>query len=50
LGCWTRSGLSGHLDLAGYAAAEPIVRERHGANPFRPVQAGLYYNFEAALI
>jgi hypothetical protein len=36
--------------FAGYAAAEPIIRERHGANPFRPLQAGLYYEFEAALI
>jgi len=26
------------------------VRERHGGNPLRPVQAGLYYNFEDALI
>jgi hypothetical protein len=36
--------------FAGYAAAEAIARERHGANPLRPVQAGLYYNFENALI
>ncbi len=36
--------------FAGYAAAEPIVRERHGDNPLQPVQAGLYYNFENALI
>jgi hypothetical protein len=36
--------------FAGYAAAEAIVRERHGANPLKPVQAGLYYNFENALI
>jgi hypothetical protein len=36
--------------FAGYAAAEPIIRERHGDNPFRPLQAGLYYNFEAALV
>jgi hypothetical protein len=36
--------------FAGYAAAEPIVREKHGNNPLRPVQAGLYYNFENALI
>ena len=36
--------------FAGYAAAEPIVREQHGSNPLRPVQAGLYYNFENALI
>jgi hypothetical protein len=36
--------------FAGYAAAEAIVRERHGANPLRPLQAGLYYNFEEALI
>ena len=33
-----------------YAAAEPIVRERHGGNPMRPLQAGLYYDFEEALI
>jgi hypothetical protein len=36
--------------FADYAAAEPIVRERHGGNPLRPLQAGLYYNFEDALI
>jgi hypothetical protein len=36
--------------FAGYAAAEPIVREQHGNNPLGPVQAGLYYNFENALI
>ena len=36
--------------FAGYAAAESIVRERHGANPLRPLQAGLYYDFEEALI
>ena len=36
--------------FAGYAAIEPIARERHGGNPLRPVQAGLYYNFEDALI
>jgi hypothetical protein len=36
--------------FAGYAAAEPIIRERHSASPFRPVQAGLYWNFENALI
>ncbi len=36
--------------FAGYAAAEPIVRERHGSNPLRPLQAGLYYNFEEAII
>jgi hypothetical protein len=33
-----------------YAAAEPTIRERHGSNPFRPVTAGLYWNFEDALI
>jgi hypothetical protein len=36
--------------FADYAAAEPIIRERHGGNPLRPVQAGIYYNFEEALI
>jgi hypothetical protein len=36
--------------FADYAAAEPIVREHHGTNQLRPVQAGLYYNFENALI
>ena len=36
--------------FADYAAAEPIVRERHGGNPLRPLQAGLYYDFEEALI
>jgi hypothetical protein len=36
--------------FAGYAAAEPIIREQHGNNPLRPVQAGLYFNFENALI
>jgi hypothetical protein len=36
--------------FAGYAAAEPIVRERHGDNVLRPRAAGLYYNFEEALI
>ena len=36
--------------FASYAAAEPIIRERHGANPLRPVQAGLYWDFEDALI
>lgn len=36
--------------FAGYAAAEPIIRERHGANPLRPLQAGLYWDFENALI
>ena len=36
--------------FAGYAAAEPIVRERHGDNPLRPQAAGLYFNFEEALV
>jgi hypothetical protein len=36
--------------FAGYAAAEAIIRERHGENPLRPVAAGLYFNFEDALI
>jgi|SRR5579871_1583527 len=36
--------------FAGYAAAEPIVRERHGDNPLRPLAAGLYYDFEDALV
>jgi hypothetical protein len=43
----------GHLALwtfGGYAEAEPIVRERHGRHPLRPLQAGLYWNFETALI
>jgi hypothetical protein len=36
--------------FAGYAAAESVIRERHGENPLRPVSAGLYFNFENALI
>jgi len=34
----------------GYAAVEPIIRERHGDNPLRPLAAGLYFNFEDALV
>jgi hypothetical protein len=34
----------------GYAAAEPIIRERHGDTPLRPLAAGLYFNFEDALV
>jgi hypothetical protein len=34
----------------GYAAVEPIARERHGGHPLRPRRAGLYWNFETALI
>jgi hypothetical protein len=34
----------------GYAAAEPIIRERHGDNPLRPLAAGLYFDFEEALV
>ena len=33
-----------------YAAAEAIARERHGRHPLRPMRAGLYWNFEMALI
>ena len=36
--------------FADYVAAEPIIRERHGANPLRPLQAGIYWNFEDSLI
>lgn len=36
--------------FADYAGAEPIIRERHGRNSFRPLEAGLYFDFEDALI
>ena len=36
--------------FANYVAAEPIIRERHGTNPLRPLQAGIYWDFENALI
>jgi hypothetical protein len=34
----------------GYVEVEPIARERHAGSPFRPTAAGLYYDFEDALI
>ena len=36
--------------FADYVAAEPIIRERHGGNPLKPLQAGIYWDFENALI
>ncbi len=33
-----------------YAATEPIARERHAGHPLRPRRAGLYWNFEEAVI
>jgi hypothetical protein len=33
-----------------YAAAEALLRERHGKAPIRPTRTGLYWNFEDALI
>lgn len=33
-----------------YAAAEALLRERHGDAPIRPLRTGLYWNFDEALI
>ena len=35
---------------AGYAAAEPLLRERHGGHALGPLRTGLYWNFDDALI
>ena len=34
----------------GYAEVEPLARERHAGSPLRPTAAGLYYDFEDAII
>jgi hypothetical protein len=34
----------------GYAAAEPLLRARHGGHRLRPLRTGLYWNFEDSLI
>jgi hypothetical protein len=36
--------------FAGYAAAEPLLREKHKGHALRPLRTGLYWNFEDSLV